>query len=49
MLIHELIKKANQTLRRFYPIAFWTTIISLLGMVVMFVIMPFKGRYAQDV
>jgi hypothetical protein len=45
----EVVKKANQALRSFYPIAFWTTIISLLGMVVMFVIMPFKGRYAQDV
>ena len=45
----EVVRKANQALRSFYPIAFWTTIISLTGMVVMFVVMPFKGRYAQDV
>jgi len=42
----ELVKKANRTLRNFYSIAFWTAILSLLGMVTMFFVMPFKGRYA---
>ena len=42
----ELVKKANQTLRSFYSLTFWTTIASLLGIVVMFFVMPFKGRYA---
>ena len=42
----ELVKKANWALRGFYLVALWTTIISLLGIVVMFFVMPFKGRYA---
>jgi hypothetical protein len=42
----ELVKKANRNLRRFYAVTLWTTIISFLGIVVMFFVMPFKGRYA---
>ena len=42
----ELVKKANRALRGFYLVTLWTTIISLLGIVVMFFVMPFKGRYA---
>ena len=42
----ELVKKANRALRGFYLVALWTTIISLLGIMVMFFVMPFKGRYA---
>jgi hypothetical protein len=42
----ELVKKANRALRGVYSVALWTTIISFLGIVVMFFVMPFKGRYA---
>jgi hypothetical protein len=42
----ELVKKANRALRSFYLVTQWTTIISLVGIVVMFFVMPFKARYA---
>jgi hypothetical protein len=42
----ELVKKANQAIRSFYSLTLWATVASLLGIVVMFFVMPFKGRYA---
>ena len=42
----ELIKKANRTLRVFYSFTFWTAIISLLGVIVMLFVAPYRGHYA---
>ena len=41
-----IIKKANQQLRLIYSIAKWSTIISLIGFVIFFLVAPYKGRYA---
>lgn len=42
----EVVKKANRELRSFYTVAFWTAIVSLAGIVVMFFVTPYRGRYA---
>ncbi len=42
----EIIKKANRQLRQYYSIAKWIAIISLAGVVILFVVAPYKGRYA---
>jgi len=42
----EIIKKANPQLRLYYSMAKWTAILSLVGVVLLFVVAPYKGRYA---
>ena len=42
----EIVKKANRQLRMVYSIAKWSAIISLAGFVVLFLVAPYKGRYA---
>jgi hypothetical protein len=42
----EIVRKANQELRLFYSIAKWTAIISLAGVIILFIVAPYKGRYA---
>lgn len=42
----ELVRKANPGLRRYYSIARWTAILSLAGIIVLFVAAPYRGRYA---
>jgi hypothetical protein len=42
----EIVKKANQRSRLFYAIAKWSAIISLVGVVISFLVVPYKGRYA---
>ena len=42
----EIVKKANQQPRLYYSIAKWSAIISLVGVVILFFVAPYKGRYA---
>jgi hypothetical protein len=42
----EIVRKANQELRLYYSIAKWIAIISLVGVIIFFVVAPYKGRYA---
>lgn len=42
----EIVRKANQELRLYYLIAKWTAITSLAGVIILFVVAPYKGRYA---
>ena len=42
----EIVKKANPELRLIYAIAKWCAIIALAGFLVLFLVAPYKGRYA---
>ncbi len=42
----EIVKKANVVLRNWYELFFWTMIVSLFAVVVLFFISPYRGRFA---
>ena len=42
----EIVRKANPELRFYYMIAKWTTILSLIAFLILFVVAPYRGRYA---
>lgn len=42
----EIVKKANPQLRLYYSITRWTAILSLAGIAILFVLAPYRGRYA---
>ena len=42
----EIVRKANPKLRLYYSIAKWTAILSLAGIAVLFVVAPYRGRFA---
>ncbi|MGD2173240.1 MAG: hypothetical protein PVI79_12070 [Gammaproteobacteria bacterium] len=42
----EIVRKANPNLRRYYAIAKWTAILSLVGSAILFLVAPYRGRYA---
>lgn len=42
----EIVRKANPELRWYYAIAKWTAILSLAGIAILFVLAPFRSRYA---
>lgn len=44
----EIVKKANRKLRIGYAIAKWSAITALIGIVLMFVFAPYRGRYTTD-
>ncbi len=39
----EVIKKANQATRRLYAVAFWVTVFSLVGVLALFFVTPYRG------
>jgi hypothetical protein len=41
----EIVNKANRGLRGYYAVSSWVTLLSLAGVVVMFVVTPYRGRY----
>ena len=42
----EIVKKANPELRLYYAVAKWTAILSLIAFLILFVVAPYRGRYA---
>jgi len=44
----EVVKKANRGLRMLYSIAKWSAIVALIGIATLFVLAPYRGRYATD-
>ena len=43
----ELVKKSNPQVRLIYSISYWTAVVSLIGFLIMFVVAPYRGRYAE--
>lgn len=41
----EIVKKANPAIRTYYAVSSWTAILSLVGVVVLFFLSPYRGRY----
>ncbi len=39
----EVIKKANQATRRLYAVAFWVSVLSLVGVLALFFVTPYRG------
>ena len=39
----EVIKKANRGTRRLYTVAFWITVLSLVGVLALFFVAPYRG------